>query len=102
MRQLKRINLRTILSGFTVALGIFIFVILSGFGNGLQILLMNFLLMMRQMFLNFPGSTSKPYKGYKAKRRIELENKDIEDIGLISHYSSNILLKNFKRRICKV
>ena len=33
---IKKNKLRTILSGFTVALGIFIFVILSGFGNGLQ------------------------------------------------------------------
>ena len=29
-------KLRTILSGFTVALGIFIFIILFGFGNGLK------------------------------------------------------------------
>ena len=33
---IKKNKLRTFLSGFTVALGIFIFIILFGFGNGLK------------------------------------------------------------------
>ena len=33
---IRKNKLRTFLSGFTVALGIFIFVILFGFGNGLS------------------------------------------------------------------
>ena len=33
---IKKNKLRTFLSGFTVAMGIFIFIILFGFGNGLQ------------------------------------------------------------------
>ena len=33
---LRKNKLRTTLSGFTVALGIFIFVVLFGFGNGLK------------------------------------------------------------------
>ena len=32
---IRKNKLRTFLSGFTVALGIFIFIILFGFGNGL-------------------------------------------------------------------
>ena len=33
---IKKNRLRTFLSGFTVALGIFIFIVLFGFGNGLK------------------------------------------------------------------
>jgi len=33
---IKKNKLRTFLSGFTVALGILIFVVLYGFGNGLK------------------------------------------------------------------
>ena len=33
---IKKNKLRTFLSGFTVALGILIFVVLFGFGNGLR------------------------------------------------------------------
>ena len=33
---IRKNKLRTFLSGFTVALGIFIFIILFGFGNGLK------------------------------------------------------------------
>ena len=28
----------------------------------------------------YPGKTSKPYRGFKANRRIEFENSDLEDI----------------------
>ena len=78
---IRKNKLRTILSGFTVALGIFIFVILSGFGNGLQNTFKEFFVDDATNVLRiFPGRTSKPYKGFKAKRRIELENSDIEAI----------------------
>ena len=33
---IRKNRLRTFLSGFTVALGIFIFIVLFGFGNGLK------------------------------------------------------------------
>ena len=78
---IRKNKLRTALSGFTVALGIFIFVILSGFGNGLQNTFKEFFVDDATNVLRiFPGRTSKPYKGFKAKRRIELENSDIEAI----------------------
>ena len=35
-QTISKNKLRTFLSGFTVALGIFIFVVLFGFGNGLK------------------------------------------------------------------
>tara|TARA_B100001059_G_scaffold92316_1_gene91357 strand:- start:6295 stop:7524 length:1230 start_codon:yes stop_codon:yes gene_type:complete len=76
-------KLRTFLSGFTVALGIFIFIILFGFGNGLKNTF-------KEEFLDdatntlriFAGKTSKPYKGFKSNRRIEFKNSDLEDIKL--------------------
>ncbi len=43
-------KLRTFLSGFTVAIGIFIFIILTGFGNGLTNTFQSFLEMMQQTF----------------------------------------------------
>ena len=74
-------KLRTFLSGFTVAIGIFIFIILTGFGNGLTNTFQSFFGDDATNILRiFPSRTSKPYKGYKAKRRIELDNSDIADI----------------------
>ena len=78
---IRKNRLRTFLSGFTVALGIFIFIVLFGFGNGLKN-------SFKQFFLDdatntlwvYPSKTSKPYRGFKANRRIELENSDLEDI----------------------
>ena len=78
---IRKNRLRTFLSGFTVALGIFIFIVLFGFGNGLKNTF-------KQFFLDdatntlwvYPGKTSKPYRGFKANRRIEFENSDLEDI----------------------
>ena len=74
-------KLRTFLSGFTVALGIFIFIILFGFGNGLGNTF--------QEFFNddksntiwiYPGVTDKPFKGYESARKIEFDNSDLKDI----------------------
>ena len=74
-------KLRTFLSGFTVALGIFIFIILFGLGNGLKNTFQEFFLddASNAIFL-YPGKTSMPYKGFKANRRIEFENDDLDDI----------------------
>ena len=78
---IQKNKLRTFLSGFTVALGILIFVALFGLGNGL---INTFDKFFRDDATNtlfvFPGRTSMPYKGYKAARRIEFDNSDLEDI----------------------
>ena len=78
---IKKNKLRTFLSGFTVALGIFIFIILFGFGNGLKNSFKEFFLDDATNILYIEsGKTSKPFKGYKASRRIEFENEDLYDI----------------------
>ena len=78
---IRKNKLRTILSGFTVSLGILIFVGLVGMTNGLQ---NTFEFFFSQDATNvlyvFPGRTSVPYKGYKSLRRIEFENSDLADI----------------------
>ena len=78
---IRKNKLRTFLSGFTVALGIFIFIILFGFGNGLKNQFQEFFLddATNVIFL-FPGKTSKPYNGFKSSRRIEFRNDDLSDI----------------------
>ena len=78
---IRKNKLRTILSGFTVALGIFIFIILFGFGNGLKNSFKQFFLddATNTLWL-YPGVTSKAYQGFKDNRRIEFENSDLIDI----------------------
>ncbi len=78
---LSKNKLRTGLSGFTVALGIFIFVLLFGFGNGLKNSFQEFFLddATNTIWL-YPGQTQKPYRGFKAKRRIIFRNDDLTDI----------------------
>lgn len=78
---IQKNKLRTFLSGFTVALGILIFVVLFGFGNGLINTFDDFFGDdATNVFFVFKGSTTKPYKGYKSGRQIEFDNSDLEDI----------------------
>ena len=78
---IKKNKLRTFLSGFTVSLGILIFVGLVGMTNGLQNTFEYFFSQdATNVLYLFPGRTSMPYKGYKSQRRIEFENEDLEDI----------------------
>ncbi|MCX2719051.1 ABC transporter permease [Lentiprolixibacter aurantiacus] len=78
---LNKNKLRTFLSGFTVALGILIFVGLVGMTNGLQNTFEYYFSRDATNILYLqPGRTSRPYKGYKSQRRIEFENEDLKDI----------------------
>ena len=80
-QTIQKNKLRTFLSGFTVALGIFIFVALLGLGNGLKNTFKEFFGSdsTNVMYL-YPGRTSLPYKGYKSGRSVEFDNSDIVDI----------------------
>lgn len=57
-------KLRTALAGITVALGIIIFVVLYGLGNGLENTFQKFFKddQLNTIWIN-PGRTSKPYAG---------------------------------------
>jgi|TARA_B110000114_G_scaffold138051_1_gene145355 putative ABC transport system permease protein len=78
---IQKNKLRTFLSGFTVALGIFIFIILFGFGNGLKNQFQEFFLDDATNTITlFAGKTSMPYQGFKSNRRIEFDNSDLADI----------------------
>ena len=46
----------------------------------LKILFKNFLDDASNAIFLYPGKTSKPYKGFKANRRIEFRNDDLRDI----------------------
>ena len=76
---LKRNKLRTALTGFAVAWGIFMLIVLLGAGNGL---LNAFELQSGNMSMNsmeiWPGRTSMPYKGLKEGRNIKLTEKELE------------------------
>ncbi len=89
---IRKNKLRTLLSGFTVALGIFIFIILFGFGNGLSNTFEGFFNddNINTIFI-FPGTTEQPFKGYESGRRIEFKNNDISSIEKeFSDYIENI------------
>ncbi len=78
---IRKNKLRTILTGFSVAWGIFMLMVLLGAGNGLS----------NGVGSNFEGSarnamwiwnreTSVPYAGYKSGRRIQFTMDDLNDI----------------------
>jgi len=75
----RRNKLRTTLTGFAVAWGIFMLIVLLGAGNGL----INANLKQSDRFLSssmvvFGGWTSKPYNGLKEGRDIRLHERDME------------------------
>ena len=75
----KRNKLRTTLTGFAVAWGIFMIIVLLGAGNGL----INANIKQRNRFLSssmvvYGGWTSKAYQGLKEGRDIRLHERDME------------------------
>ena len=75
---IQKNKLRTFLTGFSVAWGIFMLIVLLGAGNGMKNGIMsNF----RNFSLNrvetWPRYTSKPYKGMQMNRRIEYKDEDL-------------------------
>lgn len=75
--SLKRHKLRTFATALAVWWGIFMLVILLGAGNGLRNSAeRDFADDAINSLYVWQGRTSKPYKGYKAGRRIQFHNKD--------------------------
>ncbi len=77
---IKRNKLRTFLTGFAVAWGIFMLIVLLGAGNGI---IHAFEESSGERALNsirvYGGWTTKPYDGLKEGRSIDLDNRDLED-----------------------
>lgn len=85
----RRNKLRTALTGFAVAWGIFMLIFLLGAGNGL----INAMLLQSDRFLDNSmmvggGYTSKPYDGLKEGRSIELNDKDMAVTG--NNFANNV------------
>ena len=74
----RRNKLRTALTGFAVAWGIFMLIVLLGAGNGLiNAMVNNNSRFIANSMAIFGGTTSKPYKGMKEGRYVPLKDKDI-------------------------
>jgi putative ABC transport system permease protein len=74
----RRNKLRTALTGFAVAWGIFMLIFLLGAGNGLiNAQLANSDRFMDNSMMIFGGQTSKAYNGFKEGRKITLREKDL-------------------------
>ena len=88
---IKRNKLRTFLTGFAVAWGIFMLIVLLGAGNGL---IHAFEQSASERAMNsikiFPGWTSKSYDGLKEGRRVQLDNKDVD---ATDHYFPDHVIK---------
>ena len=88
--SIKRNKLRTCLTGFAVAWGIFMLIVLLGAGNGLKnALSYNMGGYATNVIQIGGGRTSKPYDGLQEGRRIRLEDKDI-DVTASDMFSENI------------
>lgn len=91
--------LRTFLTGLSVALGIFILVVMQGLGFGLQNGVMK---QIQDDAINSiwvrSGTTSIPYKGLNSNRRIEYDNNDlawvVENIEGVTNYSGQFMRWN--------
>ena len=89
-------KMRTFLGAFTVALGIFIFTVLYGMGNGLKSTFKSFFVDdATNVIFIYPGYTTKAYKGFKEGRLIRLKNDDIDDLrrvlgNKIEYYSARV------------
>lgn len=87
---IKRNKLRTFLTGFAVAWGIFMLIVLLGAGNGL---IHAFEQSSAERALNsiriFPGWTTKSYDGLKEGRRVRLDNKDLD--ATVKHFENYVI-----------
>lgn len=85
----RRNKLRTALTGFAVAWGIFMLIFLLGAGNGL----INAMMLQNSKFLDNSmmvggGMTTKAYDGLKEGRAIELNDRDMAVTG--NNFSANV------------
>lgn len=95
--------LRTVLSGFTVALGLYIFIVLFGIGTGLKnAFTEGFTRDAANLITIFSGKTSMAYGGLQSDRQVVLKNEDFEQVidsdpqkmeNATPRYSTNMTVK---------
>ncbi|MBQ0152781.1 MAG: ABC transporter permease [Chryseobacterium sp.] len=95
--------LRTVLSGFTVALGLFIFIVLFGIGKGLQNAFTDgFARDAQNLITIFTGKTTVAYNGLQSDRTVTMNNDDYdfsvntdkEKVGQAApRYQANMMVK---------
>lgn len=95
--------LRTVLSGFTVALGLYIFIVLFGIGKGLQnAFTEGFARDATNLITIFSGKTTIAFGGLQSDRKIVLKNDDYHQVtksdpekveSATPRYSANMLVK---------
>lgn len=77
-QSLRHNKLRTALTGFAVAWGIFMLIVLLGMSRGIFNSFDSSMMSQSSNYLLvWGGRTEKPYKGYKEGRRIELKHGDV-------------------------
>lgn len=75
---LNKNRLRTFLTGFSVAWGIFMLIVLLGAGNGLKNgVMQNFEGESTNSIYLWPGSTTKTYQGLQKGRQVKFTDKDL-------------------------
>ncbi len=84
---IRKNKLRTFLTSFSVAWGIFILVILLGSGNGLSKGVMHNFSDASNSVWMWGGTTSKAFSGFNAGRKVQLTN---EDVDLVRRSNDNL------------
>lgn len=90
---IMRNKMRTIATGFAVASGLFLIIVLQGAGNGV---INSFEVNMGDFAFDaihiFGGRTTKPYEGIKEGRFIQLDSRDVEMTERsFSHYVKDVM-----------
>ena len=81
LQTLRHNKLRTALTGFAVAWGIFMLIVLLGVGNGVTGSFREHAMTPGSQKINvWPGRTSKPYHGYREGRYIPLKSADLDRV----------------------
>lgn len=95
LSTMRKNRLRSFLTGFSVAWGIFILIILLAAGNGLRNGVMyNFSNFSANRVEVWPNYTTKPWQGIRENRRLTFRNEDLAhlatDFPEVEHYSGRI------------
>ncbi|MDR3194224.1 MAG: ABC transporter permease [Tannerella sp.] len=102
---MKKNKLRTFLTGFSVAWGIFMLIVLLAAGNGLgNGIAYNFRDMAENTVTCWPRYTTMPHKGFQPNRRIEFTERDVfaikrdhPEVNLISPVNSRSDTLSFEK-----